>query len=300
LTAGTLEIKQNFAQLRDKHYYSGDTNNFAASGTHKVIMSGGAMQNVSFENPVNSMFNILDLGESAGVSFKTTVAANTIKAFHRIDSEASDISVASAKISLTNDVEVQKNIVLSNCMLELSGKSMNVKGSFTLSGGNLNLNGSTLSFEGDMIINSGTAALSSGNIKVSGNLNQLGGTVDMGGGKLNVTGDYAISNASNYCYAYLKMANEKDYVSVGGNFTMQSYYSHSGLITAGTIEVKGNFSQLRDRHYYTGDANNFPASGTHRVLLSGEALQNISFEKPQNSYFNILELTKYFCRRLYF
>jgi hypothetical protein len=121
-----------------------------------------------------------------------------------------------------------------------------VYGNVNLSGGTLDLNGHTLT--------------------VYGNFIQSGGTVYVNGGKLEVTGDYSINNGTNYCYAYLKMVDDADYVLIEGNFTMQSYYSHSGLLTAGTLEVKKNFTQARDRHYYTGDANNFAASGTHRVV----------------------------------
>jgi chitodextrinase len=294
LTAGTIEVKGNFTQARDKHYYTGDANNFAAGGTHKVVLSGTAKQEVSFENPGNSIINILDLSQSTEINFKTTVAANSINAFHKLSSSSNDVSVSGAQISLTNDTEIQKNTVLSNCTMDTAGKALNVKGSFTLSGGTLNLKGSYFDIAGNMSISGGTISTGGGRVTVTGNLIQSGGTMDIDQGKLEVGGDYSIKNDSNYCYATLKMVREADYISVGGNFTMQSYYSHSGLLTAGTLEVKKNFTQARDRHYYTGDANNFAASGTHKVILSGEGIQSVSFENPANSTFNILELTKYY------
>jgi hypothetical protein len=235
-------------------------------------MSGKTIQEISFENPGNSIFNILDLSQLTGVSFKSTLAANTISAFHKLDTATSDITVSGAQISLTDDAVIQKSLILSNCKLNTAGKSLNVEGNFTLYDGNVSLGG--------------------GRLIVNGNLSQSGGTVDIDGGKLEVGGDYSIKNDSNYCYATLKMVREADYVSVGGNFTMQSYYSHSGLLTAGTIEVKGNFTQARDKHYYTGDANNFAASGTHKVVLSGTAMQEVSFENPGNSIINILDLSQ--------
>jgi uncharacterized protein with beta-barrel porin domain len=165
---------------------------------------------------------------------------------------------------LYNDMEIHKNLVLSNCNIDTAGKSLNVKGGFTLSGGTFNVNGSNLNVNGDMNITGGTISLNGGHVKVLGKLNQSMGTVDLSGGKLTVAGDYTISNTSNYCYAYLKMVNDADYLLVEGNLTFSSYYSHSTLLTAGTIEVKGNFTQLRDKHYYSGDTNNFMASGTTR------------------------------------
>jgi phage baseplate assembly protein gpV len=189
---------------------------------------GSVIQEISFENPGNSTFNILDLSQSKGVSFKTTVAANTINAFHMVDSKENDISVSAAQISLTSDMKIQKNLVLSNCKLDTAGKDIDIKGSLTLSGGTLSLNGSDFIVQGDMNFQGGTANLSGGHLSVMGNLKQTSGTMDINEGVLTVAGDYAVSNANSYCYAYLKMVKDSDRVSVGGSFTMQSYYSHSG------------------------------------------------------------------------
>ncbi len=69
------------------------------------------------------------------------------------------------------------------------------------------------------------------------------------------------------------------------NFYINSYYSYSTL-TAGTLELKGDFTQ---RTGYYG--NNFYASGTHKVILSGEGLQTIFFAYT-DSQFNVVEITK--------
>jgi hypothetical protein len=53
-----------------------------------------------------------------------------------------------------------------------------------------------------------------------------------------LTGDYRIDNGNNYCYAYLYMTNENDYIYVVGNFYTRAYNSHEGMLTAGTLEVK--------------------------------------------------------------
>jgi hypothetical protein len=66
------------------------------------------------------------------------------------------------------------------------------------------------------------------------------------GGRLEVSGDYVLKNPSDYAYAYINMTNEADYVKVGGSFTQHSYYSHEGLLTAGTMEVKGDFTGYSD------------------------------------------------------
>jgi hypothetical protein len=93
-------------------------------------------------------------------------------------------------------------------------------------------------------------------------------------------------------FAYLKMVNEADYVKVGGSFSTYSWYNHTEYLTAGTMEVKGDFIQKG----YSGSSNssyNFKASGTHKVILSGSEKQAVSFNYPQYSNFNTLELRNY-------
>jgi len=83
------------------------------------------------------------------------------------------------------------------------------------------------------------------------------------------------------------MVNEAGYIKVGGSFITKSYNNHEGYLTAGTLEVKGDFIQKVYSSSYPG---NFRASGTHKVILSGEKLQKVSFDTPGQSYFNIFEI----------
>ena len=55
LTNGTIEVKGNFTQ---RDYYN--ANDFAPSGSHKVILSGGKLQKVDFAT-TQSYFNILEI-----------------------------------------------------------------------------------------------------------------------------------------------------------------------------------------------------------------------------------------------
>jgi chitodextrinase len=120
---------------------------------------------------------------------------------------------------------------------------------------------------------------------------QTGGTMYINGGQLEVEGDYRIENNGSSVLAYLKMVNEADYVKVGGSFSTYSWHNHTEYLTAGTMEVKGDFIQKG----YSGSSNspyNFKASGTHKVILSGSEKQAVSFERPRYSHFNILGITK--------
>ena len=78
----------------------------------------------------------------------------------------------------------------------------------------------------------------------------------------------------------LKMTNEKDYLFVNGDFITQSGINHNGYLTNGVMELKGNFLQKRDGSQY----NFFCASGEHKLVLSGENFQTITFENSSSSY----------------
>ncbi|MDE7430499.1 MAG: fibronectin type III domain-containing protein, partial [Lachnospiraceae bacterium] len=88
----------------------------------------------------------------------------------------------------------------------------------------------------------------------------------------------------------LIMKYKSDYVLAEGNFTTNSRVNHYGYLTAGTLEVRGDFKQ-------TGYDSNFVATGTHKTILSrkmveGEPyVQKVRFAHP-NSRFQTLILTR--------
>ena len=110
----------------------------------------------------------------------------------------------------------------------------------------------------------------------------------LNGHRLTVEGNASVGKTSNNAYIYIQkgeficdgnvtlnnvgyltclcMQNDEDYVSIGGNLLCQNSSSmSSGFMKAGTLEIKGDFTQEK-----TGRANNFVCSGTHKVILSGE------------------------------
>lgn len=64
-----------------------------------------------------------------------------------------------------------------------------------------------------------------------------GGVFDLNGHRYHVTGNLTIANGA------LNMTNAADYLIVDGDFTTSSTIDHSKKLTAGTLEVKGNFTQ---------------------------------------------------------
>ena len=171
------------------------------------------------------------------------------------------LAVSSDEICAYTNLTVSSNYTLTDDI-----KAANVN----IDSGTLNLNGHSMTVTGNVWV-----SRSYGNAYV--NINK---------GRLNILGDFNLCHANkNYSYGYLTMKNAEYYVCVGGDFYINTYNSYSTL-TAGTLKLKGNFTQ---RTGYYG--NNFYASGTHKVILSGEGLQTISFNNT-DSQFNVVEITK--------
>lgn len=149
---------------------------------------------------------------------------------------------------------------------------------------------------GDLYIKGSTLNLSGKSLTVKGKVVQSNGLVHINGGKLFITGDYRmqtenVNGTYGDSFGQLRMTNTADYVQVGGGFVTQTSASHNGLLTAGVLEVRGNFTQLLNGWWYASP-NNYLATGTHKTILSGTNLQTISFTNPGPSKFNILGITK--------
>ncbi len=103
--------------------------------------------------------------------------------------------------------------------------------------------------DGDLYLINGELDLGEYDLTITGNLIQGGGTIKLGTGTLTV--------------------------------------SHKDRLTAGTMEIGGNFEQKNS------DVNsyNFVSTDNHKVILSGNDIQNVKFESPYNSSFYNLEIS---------
>ncbi|MCR5837567.1 MAG: fibronectin type III domain-containing protein [Lachnospiraceae bacterium] len=137
-----------------------------------------------------------------------------------------------------------------------------IKGGYSLSSSYAYLNGHEMHVEGNVTISS------------SGYYYQS--YLVLQGGKMICEGNLTVNNS----YTHITMNNANDYIYVGGNCTISS--SVSSTMSAGTIELKGDFAQ-------TGTYNNIQASGSHKVLLSGDRKQTVTIENI-SIMLNILEL----------
>ena len=112
----------------------------------------------------------------------------------------------------------------------------------------------------NLSITSGVLNLNGKKLTVNGSVNVNYGFLNINKGQLTVNKDLNIGNS----YTHLKMVNTEDYVLVKGNFNDQSNYSHNDYLTAGTLEVQGNFTQGYSQE-------SFYATGTHRFYLSADS-----------------------------
>ena len=123
-----------------------------------------------------------------------------------------------------------------------------------------------------------TLDLNGHKLTVKGSLQQGGGTININGGTLEVQGDYIITSG------YLEMTNAKDKVIVGGDFTTKSISNHTGKLTDGTMEIKGNFNQIISDGY---SDTNFNCSNNHRVIFNGTGKQTIHFDSTYSGFANV-------------
>ena len=254
LTAGVLEVKGDFTQK------SSPDDNFLACETHKVILSGDTVQTISFENSGSSFFNDLEIRHAEGMGIK-----------------------------ISGQLNVRGKLITNGCILpEITMGSAN----WTLAADEV--------INGDLYITGATLNLAGHRLEVRGNLIQPGGVLKINGGQLIVAGDYRIQTEnkqsdgsiiyrpSTGCFY---MDYDSDYIYVGGNFITWATSSQRNelgnrRLTAGVLEVKGDFTQK------SSPDDNFLACETHKVILSGNTLQKVSFETPGYSKFNILIITK--------
>ncbi|HEY9060820.1 MAG TPA: RHS repeat-associated core domain-containing protein [Pseudobacteroides sp.] len=117
-----------------------------------------------------------------------------------------------------------------------------------------------------------------------------GSTLDINGGRLEVNGyfNFGESNSNDV----LLMNSDESYIKVTNDFIYNSMSNDQNRLTAGTIELKRNFTINDNSSDYA-----FYATGTHKVLLTGTGTdkQKIQLDQPtgsKNRKINILMTTK--------
>ena len=249
------------------------------------------------------------------------------RVYKNLDLNGKQLTVnCNLEIYRTGSINLNGGTLIVNGDLILVESGVIVNGINT--GGVLLVNGGNVIVHGNLVIKSGIVDMGRGTMSVDGDLELSGGLLDVNEGRANIAGNFGISAIirslpgatgpyTRYIYGggngILKMNNDDDYVSVGGNFVTTSKVSHENYLTAGTLEVKGDFYQaswaygchihiidgvanlfINDAvRFPAGDRMNFKASDNHRVLLSGDRNQNVGMVLTglNDSQFNILEVT---------
>lgn len=191
-------------------------------------------------------------------------------------------------VVVDNDLSFSKNININNGALIITGN-------MTYSGTTLNIGTGFLIVEGNLTHNGykSTIDVKTGNLKIDGDFYSIYGEFDIGSGNVEINGSFLSKgwNGNEYSTTTFKMQNDKAYMLVKGDFSIYSnsgskyQQCNTGYITAGVLEVKGDFSAGGNVSGYTNYS--FPATGTHKVILSGSEQQEIYFSST-SSYFNIL------------
>lgn len=261
LSNGTLEIKGDFTQL-SSHDSADAIRNFENRGL-KVLLSGDGEQNVNFNDVWHTytQFKNLEISNPSGLVNLGDMAVSNLRFSENIlQPTLRGIHINSYDFTLQQDLTIE---VPEGSLAKIGG-----------SGTKLDLNGYLLTIKGDLMH-------STGQILVNG-------------GALKVTGDYRIQTPSDTSYRYpigiLKMVNADDKVLVLGSFKMDTGAKHKSLFSAGTLEVKGDFMQLPS---FLGVEDNFQASGTFKVILSGEDHQVVTLANTSgdvNGMFSFLEI----------
>ena len=67
---------------------------------------------------------------------------------------------------------------------------------------------------------------------------------------------------------------------------MNLYYNNTNYLSAGTVEVKGDFADTANSNSYY----HYWETGTHKTIFSGNSVQNVSFVDPEDNRFETLIL----------
>ena len=171
-------------------------------------------------------------------------------------------------------------------------KDMVINNNFVATGGTIDLNGHTLTINGNLLQPSGQMYIDGGTLEVNGDYRIQSYE------KNSVTDEMEYTNSS----GYLNMSKANDFVKINGSFYTQSicgetdriYSQPRNLLSAGTMEISGDFKQITGvdaGNYYAKTSNNFACKDTHTVILNGNNIQTVHFDNT-NSYFNNLKLIK--------
>lgn len=282
LTAGTLIVNERLVQ-------SGDPASFSAGAVHLTEIRGnaddfGGANTVSFANPATSGFGSLRFspGAASSATLQSTVA---VRGDLTLD-PTYFITAGSFELIVDGDVTVGTGAALNLGALRLGGTYVNAG----------LLNADTTEFRGsnqvipilpdgnadgwNSVVVTGTARAA---YPTQQRLQVLGSLIIRGTGSLQMSGPGEFGGAfvggdlRTLDGGRLIMQEANALVTVNGNAIFNGGFTN-GLLTAGTLEIFGDFTQL-------GSGPVFYASGAHqtRFVQDLDQSQNIFFADPTSA-----------------
>ncbi len=254
LTAGVMELKGNFS-AGSNNYQA-----FRATGSHLTKFSGSAPQTISFYYAADnqSRFQNLELANASGIVFSNTVVVR-----------------GDALIGSTTTLSGNKRLYVGGQLNSPGGSSLAQLADVVIYAGSsfpiITGNAPPMTY----LSTANVIAVPSGSTTLQGSLTLNGGSsLDIGANSLTVTGSLTTSTGSG---ARIKMNNAAGRLVVNGDVSFNATDMGDGDLTAGVLELKGNFSAGSNNYQA------FRAAGTHLTKFSGSAPQTISFYYPSDN-----------------
>ncbi len=264
LTAGKLKVGEDFIVA------DGNASEFYASGTHMVILYGSKPQRVNFSNSLadGSHFNSLKIENTSaeGITFASKafvcgILYNTESAIANSEKIILDCTLYDGKWN--HSLSTESNVTLK--------KDIEIDGNLYLNNYSLSLDRNTLVVGANLIIGGGDLYVNSGNLIVKKDLREQ---------KENINADGTVSySAAND--AFLVMTDENGSAEVYGDYYANNNSSGKGELTAGTLKIGGNLTQI-------GQQDNFRATGTHKTIFNGANTQKVSFDSTMSGFAEVV------------
>ena len=257
MTEGTVEVKGDFTSKYKRDYRS---YGYYETLNHKTIFSGDKTQKISF-----------------------TQACNVNGFNENLELENNDINFATS----IYDVKINQDTELTNTKeLVVIGTLDSGDYKFTTTGNveaeRFNTRGKEVDIEGN--VKAGILYIAGDNNQIHGNLKTTDSVI-FSEGSLSIAGDTEIEKG------HLYMTNDSDKLLVKGNLILGEDYGTNSEheMTAGTVEVKGDFTSKYKRDYRP---YGYYETGNHATIFSGGKTQKISFAEPSevNQFNGNLEL----------
>jgi len=257
LTAGTLNLRGSFSAG------SSSFTSFAASGTHTTVLNGTISQAVSMAFPAaaQTRFQNLTVNNAAGVVFSSSIQVN------------GDVIMTSGNATGPGPVTLAGNLTDSSGS-RWRPTDTTLSGSPTILPFLITTN---LTVTGDIFAPVSMELF--GNLMVSG----AGASLDFACRSWDIHG--SLLTTSSGVIVMRDVSDCSPFVTVRGDATFNGG-STAGLLSAGTLDIDGNFSAS------TSSLTNFSASGNHVTRLSGSVLQTVSlsFPSPTQQHFQSLQI----------